>query len=125
MANSYPPVLDSKMNAIPYIAAPTAADTFDIYFSSPAQNDIDTVMAGHLQLIIKQSSDNSVAVNDLYTPGDGVIYFRPSGYLIPDVLPPGGVYAGAVTNMPGIWKLTLPYTVFKYGKPQMATNYYI
>jgi hypothetical protein len=72
----YPPVLETKARAIPFISKPANDDFFEIEFAMPSINVLTDI--GHVQVSIKYQSTNESAVNSDFSPDSQVLYIKRS-----------------------------------------------
>ncbi len=75
MPSFYPPVLESKAKAIPYVSKEQASGYyFEIEFSMPTINVLNDI--GHIQVSIKNQATNEAAVNPENSPDRAVLYIK-------------------------------------------------
>lgn len=110
MPSFYPPVLESKARAVPFIPSPLADDFFEIEFAMPTINIVTDI--GHIQVAIKYQSTNESAVNPQYSPDRQVLYIKRSE---------GGAYFMRKDN--GNYLIQIPYRCFAGGRPEQGTTY--
>lgn len=112
MPSFYPPVLETKARAIPFIDSPKELDFFQIEFEMPSINIVTDI--GHIQVSIKYQSTNESAVNPNYSPDRAVLYIKRSE---------GSVYF--VRKESGNYVIQIPYRCFAGGRPQKGTTYIV
>ena len=106
----YPPVLESKFRAIPFLSIPKDTDFFDIEFTMPSMNVLEDI--GHIQVALKYQSTNENAVNRKYSPDSEVIYIQRDE---------GELYFYRKTN--GNYVIRVPYKCFDTGRPREGVTY--
>lgn len=110
MTNLYPPVLEAKAQAIPYLETPQATDFYSIIFKMPDINVLNDI--GHIQIAIKYKENNESAVHPDYSPDGSVIYISREQ---------GAAYF--IRRDSGNYELKIPYFVFAGGRPARGTTY--
>lgn len=108
----YPPVLEAKARAIPFISNPENTDFFQIEFEMPSINVLTDI--GHIQVSIKYQSTNESAVNPQYSPDRAVLYIKRSE---------GSVYF--IRKESGNYVIQIPYRCFAGGRPQKGVTYIV
>lgn len=106
----YPPVLETKARAIPFISKPANDDFFEIEFAMPSINVLTDI--GHVQVSIKYQSTNESAVNSDFSPDSQVLYIKRSE---------GGAYFKRKDN--GNYVIQIPYRCFDGARPKEGTTY--
>lgn len=112
MPSFYPPVLEAKARAIPFISTPKETDYFQIEFEMPSINVLTDI--GHIQVSIKYQSTNESAVNPQYSPDRAVLYIKRSE---------GSVYF--IRKDSGNYVIQVPYRCFAGGRPQEGVTYIV
>ena len=112
MPSFYPPVLENKARAIPFIPSPASTDFYEIEFAMPSINVVTDI--GHIQVSIKYQSTNESAVNPDYSPDRAVLYIKRSE---------GGLYFKRKDN--GNYLIQIPYRCFEGGRPKQGTTYIV
>ena len=110
MPSFYPPVLENKAQAIPFIANPESTDFFDIIFAMPSINVLTDI--GHIQVSIKYQSTAESAVNPQFSPDRAVLYIERSE---------GAAYFVRLEG--GNYMIRVPYRCFAGGRPEQGTTY--
>lgn len=110
MPTFYPPVLESKARAIPFISFPSDTDFFQIEFQMPSINVLTDI--NHIQVAIKYQATNESAVSKDYSPDRATIFIARSE---------GAKYFYRRDN--GNYVIQLPYKCFDTGRPKQGTVY--
>lgn len=110
MTNLYPPVLETKAQAIPYLENPLGTDFYRIIFKMPDINTLTDI--GHIQISIKYKDNNESAVHPDYSPDGQVIYINRKE---------GAAFFIGLER--GYYELRIPYYVFAGGRPLKGVTY--
>ena len=111
MPSFYPPVLESKAKAIPYVSKEQASGYyFEIEFSMPTINVLNDI--GHIQVSIKNQATNEAAVNPENSPDRAVLYIKRNE---------GTPFFLRKDN--GNYLIKIPYYCFAGETPQKGTTY--
>lgn len=111
MAILYPPILEAKALAIPYLQVATLENRYEIPFKMPDVNSVEDI--GHIQVSIKYQSTNEAAVNNDYSPDGAILYINRNE---------GADYFKRDNNT-GNYIISIPYHCFQGGRPQLGTTY--